>query len=125
MNKQKIREILRHGKALKLLAGKCDVAEIDVPEMMVKLHQLENRAHRITEQLCNGEIEEQKAEKALKRIAEKVDKIFAYHLQGFFINYDPRGYALKIQSETMKEVYSDIGLKTDWGGYGILSPEIN
>jgi hypothetical protein len=40
-----------------------------------------------------------------------------------FVNRDPRGYALKIQSEDV----SRLGLKLhrDWGGYGIIAPDLS
>ena len=42
-----------------------------------------------------------------------------------FINLDPRGYALKIDDEWMREHKQPLGhLHQDWGGYGILAPEI-
>ena len=40
-----------------------------------------------------------------------------------FINRDPRGHALKIDDTYMRE--HSLHLVTDWGGYGILAPEIN
>jgi len=54
----------------------------------------------------------------LNEIEKQVQKIFDNKLEGFFINYDSRGYALKIKAEN-----SSLG--QDWGGYYILSPEIN
>jgi hypothetical protein len=53
----------------------------------------------------------------LDEIIKKVQKIFDNKLEGFFINYDSRGYALKIKADN-----SPLG--QDWGGYYILSPEI-
>ena len=54
----------------------------------------------------------------LDEILKQVQKIFDNKLEGLFINYDSRGYALKIKAEN-----SPLG--QDWGGYYILSPEIN
>jgi argininosuccinate synthase len=45
-------------------------------------------------------------------------KLFKGNLNGFFINYDARGYALKIKA-------GKCPLGQDWGGYYILSPEID
>lgn len=53
----------------------------------------------------------------LEEIKKQVQKIFDNKLEGFFINYDSRGYALKIKAEKNP-------LGQDWGGYYILSPEI-
>ena len=43
-----------------------------------------------------------------------------------FINRDPRGYALKIKSEYMAGAgwIAQWALMRDWGGYGIIAPEI-
>jgi hypothetical protein len=38
---------------------------------------------------------------------------------GFVINQDPRGYSLKLRGDI------PAGMEKDWGGYGILAPEIN
>ena len=54
----------------------------------------------------------------LDEIKKQVQKIFDNKLEGFFINYDSRGYALKIKANNNP-------LGQDWGGYYILSPEIN
>jgi hypothetical protein len=40
-----------------------------------------------------------------------------------FVNRDPRGYCLKIDDEYTRANKLDIG--TDWGGYGIIAPEID
>jgi transcription initiation factor IIE alpha subunit len=54
----------------------------------------------------------------LDEIEKQVQKIFDNKLEGLFINYDSRGYALKIKADNNP-------LGQDWGGYYILSPEIN
>jgi hypothetical protein len=54
----------------------------------------------------------------LNEIEKQVQNIFDNKLTGFFINYDSRGYALKIKA-------ANNPLGQDWGGYYILSPEIN
>ncbi len=40
-----------------------------------------------------------------------------------FFNRDPRGYALKIKSEWM-HAHPELPLHRDWGGYGILAPDL-
>ena len=37
------------------------------------------------------------------------------------INFDPRGYALKIKGEYL----IDVKLYRDWGGYGSVAPEFS
>lgn len=45
-----------------------------------------------------------------------------------FVNLDPRGYSLKIDDQWMRAnqgKWNDDNLTTDWGGYGIIAPEID
>ena len=53
-----------------------------------------------------------------------VQSLFNGKLKGLFINGDARGYALKIEDKVMISDYKETGLYKDWGGYGILAPEI-
>lgn len=97
------------------------------------LRTLENRAHRNAEQYCNGPeyhgIDQDEYFKRRERIEEQVKALFGGTLpRGFFINGDPRGYALKINAgnEAGQEHHPEYipqGLHKDWGGYGILAPE--
>jgi hypothetical protein len=97
------------------------------------LKTLENRAHRNAEQYCNdpyyGGIEGDEYERRQEVIAEQVKRLFGGTLPaGFFINGDPRGYALKINAGneagmTYHPEYIPEGLHKDWGGYGILAPD--
>ena len=57
-------------------------------------------------------------------IRVKVAAVFGGELpKGFKLNHDPRGYSLKIDKD--KGGIIPAGMDTDWGGYGILAPEIN
>lgn len=67
---------------------------------------------------CNEDGEYPESEIKLDKIRESVQKLFKGNLKGFFINYDARGYALKIKAENCP-------LSQDWGGYYLLSPEID
>jgi len=42
---------------------------------------------------------------------------------GIFLNTDPRGYALKIPDEIVKE--NAWTIHKDWGEFGILAPDLN
>lgn len=97
------------------------------------LRTLENRANYNAVLYCNGPayngIDSDVYETRQERIAEQVKKLFGGTLpQGFFINGDPRGYALKINAGNEAGMehhpeYIPEGLHKDWGGYGILAPE--
>lgn len=67
---------------------------------------------------CNEDGEYPESEIKLDKVRAEVQKLFKNKLEGFFINYDARGYALKIMAENCP-------LPKDWGGYYLLSPEIN
>lgn len=56
------------------------------------------------------------------QITSRVEKCLGVLPAGFFVNGDPRGYALKIDPD---KGTVPPGMHKDWGGYGILAPEIN
>ena len=49
-----------------------------------------------------------------KVLGEKADTLV-------FINFDPRGYALKIKSEKAE----GLDIYKDWGGFGIIAPDLS
>lgn len=60
-------------------------------------------------------------------IEEDVEKLFGGRLpNGFFVNGDPRGCALKLDNETEEQraLIEKCGLQRDMGGYGLLAPKI-
>ncbi len=125
-NKYHLERFTRHCQELEALGAE------DGVEAYNKLLSLENRAHKVAEDDCNFGMEEEVYEKRMDKIRDAVSKIFGKLPEGFFINGDPRGYALKIKEEDNKLVKGqlDDGISkvisyTDWGGYGILAPEIS
>ena len=118
----------RHYKSLNELLKVCGV-EIDVAHrakrISTQLLQIENICHRSAIDYCNGIIDMNQFDRICEIQEAKVNKIFCGKLEGFFINGDPRGYSLKIKDNVMREKYNETGLHKDWGGYGILAPEIN
>jgi hypothetical protein len=99
------------------------------------LLRIEKRAHKLAEDMCNFNIPEEIQEKRSEAIHKQVSKVFGgVSPKGFFINYDPRGYALKIKEEDNRFIilphfageevqYKRIISYCDWGNYGILAPE--
>lgn len=79
----------------------------------------EKEAHRMMTKSCNGEISDEKLEKWEEKFLKRLTKNLGVKEMpdGFFINGDPRGYALKMKEGTFE------GLSTDFGGYGILGAE--
>lgn len=81
------------------------------------LLRVEHKAHRLAERRCDDPtMTEEREERLEKRYTKEVAGILGYLPDGFFINGDPRGYALKIAGD------SPISY-TDWGGYHILAPD--
>ena len=134
--------IREHGEGLIRFFG-LDPNLADPINLCKKLRRLENQAHQITTQLCNGfpELDHDsqedhiaELEKKLCRIEGKVrDFLESYQhprsfkkINAIFINHDPRGYALKIDDETIKyfEELGEYFPHKDWGGYGILAPDL-
>jgi hypothetical protein len=98
-----------------------------------RLRRLEAKAHRIAEQYCNGEIDGDESNKAERAILNSLAKILysgpeampkcGMLAKAIFVNSDPRGYALKIDDEYVKE--HALKIHQDWGGYGIIAPDLS
>lgn len=113
--------------------------KVDGKKISVALLKIEREAHGGAEAQCNGEIyhcdgnewhfgtSEVHAEMFDDSICERVAAVFGGVLPpGFFVNSDPRGYALKIDDGDAagRELIESTRMHRDWGGNGILSPEI-
>lgn len=131
---------INHTKLLAYLSGKEEPADlrnyaysVTGEEIYTKLRRLEAHAHRLAELECNGEIDEEKAAKRSETIEKQVRKLLPRltyfdnnkHAR-FFLNGDPRGYALKMGEQAANLLTAQmLGISpyTDWGGYVILCPE--
>ena len=134
--KQRMYErIEKHGQALIEFFG---LPDQDPVKLSKRIFSIENKAHRAITCLCNTNTldlmelnqytgydvkqateEEQDAffDKIMVRIKNVISK---ENMHKVFINFDPRGYALKIKPEFSKGFYNQ-----DWGGNGILAPDFN
>ena len=91
-----------------------------------KLFSLENKTNKIIVDYCNGFIDCDTVDYASDKTYNTL--LFILRLQHFtllakalFINIDPRGYALKINVDYVRD--NNIVIYTDMGGYGILAPD--
>ena len=90
--------------------------------MFRALRRLEQRAAAANAHACNTPEGAAAQDGILASVREEIKAVFGGVLPwGFFINRDPRGYALKIDNE---DGHIPDGLGRDWGGYGILAQEI-
>ena len=112
----------RHHTALATLHT--SPATADGLKMWRALRKIETTAHRAAEAYCNGEIDMDGWERVRESTTTAAKKAFGGTLpEGFFVNGDPRGYALKIRGPEAGRPGFPIpdGMVTDWGGNGILA----
>jgi hypothetical protein len=106
-----------HHRALETLrAPGCALTGLQLWRKLVKI---EREAHDAALRLCNDSSYTQEAfERAKNKALEQVEKTFGQLPPSFFVNSDPRGYALKLDNDktTIPE-----GMHRDMGGYGILA----
>ena len=122
MNKQQrmYLQIVNHGEALIKFFG---LERQDPVSLSKKLFRLENEAHRLAENYCNGKIETDQWEGVTNKILTRLEKILGKkNMNKVFINGDPRGYALKIDDKYRDKMHKD-GVHRDFGGYGIIAPD--
>ena len=110
-----------HGDNLKRIFNRDD----DPVKLCKKIRSLELKAERIALDYANGLTETDQAHQQGDQILEKLDKIlhFSDLKIPVFLNYDPRGYAFKIRDDYMRD--HQLKLYSDWGGYGILAPDLS
>lgn len=95
------------------------------------LRRIEADAYKIGLRMCNGpEFGEGEAEAAEEKVMARLRRLLGKRLDKVpvFLNKDPRGYCLKIDDEWMREWHErrpgKPRLHCDWGGYGILAPDL-
>jgi hypothetical protein len=115
------KRICEHGE--KLLAIFPNASIKDPVELWQRLREIETSAHRNAEMFCCAEIEENEYDSRVETALAKVREVLGDSPAPVFVNNDPRGYALKIKSDWMRDTQAD--LHKDWGGYGILAPSFD
>lgn len=129
LNKRERRaaQLLAHYATCERLAAYLGVKNLDGKKISVALWKAEQFASKKSVAYCNGEISDTDWKWCQKMVSADVEKALGKLPPGFFVNSDPRGYALKIDNENPegKALIEAVKLHADWGGYGILSPEID
>lgn len=135
---RKAQQLLEHYATCERLAEYLGVENPDGKKLSVSLLKIEREAHNAATAQCNGEAyggqpfrNEDHWDAFKSGITAQVERAIsrkrAVSLPGFFVNGDPCGYALKIDNESPEgnALIGAVRLHTDWGGYGILSPDID
>lgn len=103
-----------------------------------KLIRLERKAHNATTCLCNTntlnllelnrytgydvkQATEAEQDKFFNGIRASLCKVLGEKADLVHINFDPRGYALKIETEKAQ----GLDIYKDWGGFGIIAPDLS
>ena len=120
MNKKEMLylRITKHGQDLKAVFN-LD-RDIDPVKLCKRLLRLENKAHKLAVDFCNGVIDQLEWDKKADQILTKVETILK-NKKVLFCNGDARGYALKIDDEYIRN--NNFNIHRDWGGYGIIAPD--
>lgn len=98
---------------------------VDGESIYLQLRKIEKKLTKLHEKACNVPVAEITIDKAHDVATLEIKRIFNSVPEGLYINTDPRGYALKIDDVVFKCAYLGISLQTDWGGYGLLAPDLN
>lgn len=128
MKTSKAQELARriddHGRELLRIFP--NATERDPAKLCKKLRRIEADGQAFALRLCNGpEFDSPEAADAEgDRILAKVAALLRPEGSGIpiFLNRDPRGYSLKIESGWAQ--VNAPKLHRDWGGYGILAPDL-
>ena len=104
--------IEKHGDNLKAIFN----IDEDSVKLCKRLFRLENKAHKLATDYCNGDFQGD-IETESNKIVDKAKKILKTN--EIFFNGDARGYALKFNEEFSKDKY----IHNDLGGYGIVAPD--
>ena len=110
--------ITKHGQDLKRVFNLDPT--IDPVKLCKKLLRLENKAHRLATDYCNGDINQIEFDTQGNKILTKVETILK-DKKNLFLNGDARGYALKINDDFLR--INNLSIYRDGGGYGIIAPD--
>ena len=101
------------------------ILHVPSAELWRRLRRLEAEAHTLATKYSSVPLPEGYVEKKEASILHRLDQLLRFTNQSVpvFLNFDPRGYALKIDSSYMRQL-SILSIQRDWGGYGILVPKL-
>jgi hypothetical protein len=117
MTDKQLQAIEKHGRDLLAIFPNAD--ERDPVKLCKKLRRLETAASAASVKYCNGESGDEEIDQAGLTAVCNACTILGDAQGRIWFNRDPRGYALKI------DLHDGEALHRDWGGNGIIAPEID
>ena len=127
MTPKQRKAIEKHGRNVQNIFR--NTSKMDPVQLCRKLRRIELDAEKIGLAMCNDSTyTTDDADDDTQDVMHALSRLLGFEpgKKGsvpVFINRDPRGYALKIDSEYVKA--HDLDIHRDMGGYGILAPEID
>jgi hypothetical protein len=106
--------IIAHGRSL--LAIFPNAIETDPLTLCKRLRRIEVRANNAACAACNHQAGADAWERESEKASTDANRVLG--TDRVWVNGDPRGYALKIDLQPGEHLHRD------WGGYGIIAPEI-
>jgi hypothetical protein len=110
--------IQKHGEKLNTIFN----TGINPIDLCKKLRRIEAAQDRANVNYCNGTIDSDQFDAQREKTLVAVKKVLGGKIP-IYINSDPRGYALKIDDQIVRD--QNIDIMTDWGGYGIVAPDLS
>ena len=128
MNAKTKEAVERHGRQLLAIFPNC--TERDPVALCRKVRRIETVAGKLAEDCCNFlsmespefDVRYNLIQKRLSKLLHGKEFAFGQGITPFMINLDPRGYALKINDQIMRD--QGLDLHRDFGGYGIIAPDL-
>lgn len=124
---RKAQRLLNHYATCERLARYLGHPDPDGKRISVVLWKAEQLGQKRALGLCNTPNYGFQAKRDYVSAVDMVRKTLGVLPPGFFVNSDPRGYALRINgdNEEGKKLIDAVGLQQELGGDGVLSPTID
>jgi len=121
MKKEMENRIRNHAEMLDAIFPNAHKQGVDLCKW---LRRKESVGNRMATDWCNGDLSNEDWDNASDNLLQSVNEMLGNDPAKItiFINGDARGYTLKIHDDSMRE--NSLELHRDWGGFGILAPDL-
>lgn len=97
--------------------------DLSIKHDLKALFSIEKRGHALALEHCNFGVSDERIDQFKKEITKELKAILPnlVKAKAIQLNFDARGYFLKIDDEYVRE--HKLRIERDWGGYGIICPD--